>query len=233
MSNRRFSRFVFSFIAAGALLTGAAACSSEGGEADPGEGIVDDASGRGAPDDVGTDGAGNDDPGTDGAGTGDENSDDTGGSGDGNVTATYQPARGTASIDDIDDACAWIPADEIEGFTSSSGLSADGFGIPGVDVQCEYEDDAGAVWVQVAYREVEPGLDLTEELNADVPTIEWVESLDGVGEQAVVLEGPMGSAQVDIVDGDLWVMANVIISGDADGAQQAAVDIALRGIGAD
>lgn len=220
---RRSSRFVFSILAAGVLVLGAAACSSDGDDDSAPVGEVVDDGGSGEPGaDVG------DTPGAEGS------DDSSAGSGGGNVTATYQPARGTASIDDIEDECDWIDVSEVESMTSSD-LTADGFGVPGMDLQCEYESDDGQVWVQMAYKLAEPGLDLTDELNPDIPTIEWVEELDGVGEQAVVLEGPMVSAQADIVDGDLWVMANVIVgdggaSGDAERSQQVAIDLALLGI---
>lgn len=229
MSTRRFFRFVFSFLTAAALLTGAAACSSGGGE-DGGDDITVDA--PGAINDTSKADT-NDEDGGNGEGDAAEEPNETGGSEGGNVTATYRPARGTASIDDIDDACDWISTAEVEAIVGSSGLEADGLGLPGMDVTCDYSSDNGQVWVQVVYKLVEPGLDLTEELSSDIPTIEWVESLDDLGEQAVVLEGPMGSAQVDIVDGDLWVKSNVLIGGDAAAAQQAAMDIALLGIRAD
>src|SRR5699024_10426155 len=96
---------------------------------------------------------------------------ENGGSGGGNVTASYGPARGTASIDDFDDACEWIDVSEVEDIIGESGLDFDGFGVPGMDVQCEYENDAGSVWVQMVYAKAEPDLDLTEELSADIPTI--------------------------------------------------------------
>lgn len=217
------------FLAAGAaatLMFGVVGCSSDGGD--------DDAAPIEVPGDAGTDvGAAGGDT-ADVVGEENEGGGEGGTSGGGNVTASYGPARGAASIDDIDDACAWIDVSEIEAMTGAELSDGEGFGVPGEDVQCDRESDDGRVWVQMAYKRAEPDLDLVEEFSG-IPTIEWVEELDGVGEQAVVLEGPMGSAQVDIVDGDLWVMANVIVAGDGMGAdversQQVALDLALLGI---
>lgn len=215
---------------AAALLFGASACSSSSDDADSDDRSIEELGGvDDSGDDAGTDG---DDAGTDGGDAGDGEDAGDGASDGGRVTADHGPARATVTIDDIDDACEWIDVSEVEQITGSSGLSADGFGVPGFDVMCEYEDEAGQVWVQMTYKQPEPDLDLGTEFS-DNPVIEWIEELDGFGEQAVVLEGPMGSAQVDVVDGDLRVMANVILGGDAERSQQAVFDLAARGMRAE
>lgn len=219
MSSASSLRPLAAFATAAVLFLGAAACSSDDSADDIGGPGID--APTPAPESESDDiGAGGDD-----GEAGEETP-----SGDAGVTATIPHGNGTASIDEINDACAWIEIAEVEDATGASGLDAAGFGIAGMDIQCEYEIEDGSVWVQMVYKRAEDDLDLTEEFSADIPTIEWVEELDGIGDQAVALEGPMESAQVDIVDGDLWVMANVMIAGDGAAAQQAAVDLAARGI---